>query len=119
MEWINVETKLPDNGEYVLCYFEKAPWISKDIRYKLCVARFRRGITLDERKRMEMGMDDDPYEVYTNAIDGRHKIKRSKVYHAEDEQESNSAGYLWDIHGNTYPAYYVTMWCRIDMINGL
>ena len=118
MEWISVKDELPNNGEYVLCYFENAPWISSDIRYKLRVARFRKGISMAERQQMKAGITDDHDVVYSNGIDGRYVTKRSKVYSAEDEQNSNSYGYIWDIHGNTYAAYYVTRWCRID-ISGL
>ena len=118
MEWINIKDELPNNKEIVLCYFEKAPWISKDIRYKLRMAEFRKGMTLEERENLLTGLVEDTDVVYRNTIDGIYTTKRSRVWSAEDEQDNNPHGYIWNIHGNTYLAAYVTMWCRVD-VSGL
>lgn len=77
MEWINVNDKLPEHGQFVLA------WAGNVHQPSMCtVVRFLTGISKVERKELEENGD-----------------KRAKQFYAEDEGGNNKRPYCWEEFG--------------------
>ncbi|WP_298730231.1 DUF551 domain-containing protein [uncultured Subdoligranulum sp.] len=85
MEWISVEDRLPEDGQVVLAY---------DGEIK--IARFHKGISQEERKKMREGKLPNPDVEYEDLSKGICTTKRSNIYLAGDEFANNSVPYSWE-----------------------
>lgn len=122
-----VNEKLPENGEYVLIHLLKNNWGSKEGLYGKRywkVAQFIKGISKEERNKMEKGELPNPVEIgYTcptpPGIWRGHGIKRSSVYTAADEDDNNKVPYCWEEFGTAkYFGQEVDIWGRLPIIEG-
>lgn len=82
--WISVKEKLPEDGQIVIIY-------KGDVN----VARFECGISMEERKKMEVGEVDDPVESVWSSSTGNRYVKRSKLIERADEFGNNKVPYFW------------------------
>lgn len=83
-EWVSTEDRLPEDGQDVLIYDGE-----------LGIAKFRRGISKEERERMKRGEFPDPEETGWTLADGYFKVKRSDSYGPADEGWNNLVPYYW------------------------
>jgi hypothetical protein len=81
MKPISVEDKLPKNKTYVLAHYSGRNWGDKDEGQFWVVARFTRGISIEERKNL---FDTD---------------SRKNIYKSEDEHFNNRKPYEWQTFG--------------------
>lgn len=84
-KWISVEERLPNENEVVLI------WVG-GVR----VARFLKGITEEERQKMESGELQNPKNEYWCSSAGYTWIERSKIYTSSDVHGNNLVPYSWE-----------------------
>lgn len=85
MEWISVKERLPDDGQVVLIYDGEVE-----------VARFKRGISMEERDKMKRGELSDPAHTVWSLSTGHHEVKRSESISPSDEWGNNKVPYSWE-----------------------
>lgn len=90
-QWIPVSERLPKDGETVYIYAWNCHMVHPDDHYD--VARFVRGISKEERKRL--------------LAEGN---ERGRYYHAEDEDGNNKRPYCWLSGPMTHFGQNVTHW---------
>ena len=88
MDWINVNEKLPNDNEKVLIWNGSVE-----------VARFVKGITEEERRKMENGELPNPKSEYWCQSNGYTLIERSKVRKSCDVWANNLVPYCWEVNG--------------------
>lgn len=84
-EWISVNDELPEDGEEVLI------WVGK-----IQVARIYKGITGEEREKMENGELPNPSEIGWSLSTGYVSMERSKIYRNCDVFGNNLVPYCWE-----------------------
>ena len=90
--WIPVTERLPKENVYVLVWCGEVK-----------IARIIRGISKEERIKMQEGTIDDPVSYGWNLSSGYFKVKRSESYRACDENGNNKVPYCWDcIYGEMF-----------------
>ena len=87
-EWISVEDRLPEEGEYVIV------WVGS-----VQVARIEKGITDEERQKMKNGEVEDRIEYGWSQSTGFMPLKRSNLYKACDVHGNNRVPYCWKAIG--------------------
>ena len=87
-EWISVNERLPERGEYVLIWCGSVQ-----------VARIEKGISMAERKAMQDGILDDPVERGWCASEGWRSHRRSDLFRGCDEWGNNLVPYHWYANG--------------------
>ena len=91
-QWIPCSERLPKENVYVLV------WCG-EVR----IARIIRGISKEQRIKMQEGTIDDPVSYGWNLSNGYFKVKRSESYRTCDENGNNKAPYCWDcIYGEMF-----------------
>ena len=91
-QWISCNVRLPKENVYVLV------WCG-EVR----IARIIRGISKEQRAKMQEGTIDDPVSYGWNLSNGYFKVKRSESYRTCDENGNNKVPYCWDcIHGEMF-----------------
>lgn len=92
--WINVNDKLPEDGQWVFVHLNINNWGSiPEVYYQ--TAQFRRGISLEDRNKMKSGeIEDKDYTSYEG-----YKSKRSNIHMSADEGMNNEKPYVWQEHG--------------------
>ena len=83
-QWISTKDKLPNDGEVVMIYDGE-----------INVAKFERGISVEEREKMKRGEIDDPISETWRYAHGDEDIKRSKLFYGADEWGNNEVPYCW------------------------
>lgn len=83
-EWISVEDRLPNEGEYVLIFTGS-----------IHVAEIKKGISEEERKRMRNGEISDPKLLMWTLSEGNHYVPRSCLYSEGDVDGNNTVPYCW------------------------
>lgn len=84
MNWIRTKDRLPENGETVIIFDGE-----------IHIARFERGISVDEREKMKRGEIENPMTMGWNLTNGYFEIKRSETYGRADEGGNNRKPYCW------------------------
>ena len=87
-EWISVDERLPDEGEYVLIFADS-----------IQVARIEKGISKEQREKMKNGELPDPEEPCFAGNIGFRMLRRSILYRSADEFGNNLVPYCWKAHG--------------------
>jgi len=91
--------RLPNENVYVLV------WCGE-----IKIARIVRGISKEQRAKMQEGTIDDPVSYGWNLSNGYFKVKRSESYKSCDEYGNNKVPYCWDcIYGDMF-GQYVKAW---------
>lgn len=108
MEWISVEDKLPNDGEQVIVYLGNYGQPNK-----FDIVKFNKGISLEERGRMESG--ELPIKTtmlvnFRNGVPKYTEYPRYDVYGSEDEHGNNKKPYCWSNPPMNYFGQYVTHW---------
>lgn len=83
--WIPCSERLPKENVYVLVWCGEVK-----------IARIIRGISKEQRTKMQEGAIDDPVSWGWNLSNGYFKVKRSESYRACDENGNNKVPYCWD-----------------------
>lgn len=90
--WIPVTEKLPKENVYVLVWCGEVK-----------IARIIRGISKEQRVKMQEGTIDNPVSYGWNLSNGYFEIKRSESYRACDENGNNKVPYCWNcIYGEMF-----------------
>lgn len=90
--WIPVTEKLPEENIRVLVWCGEVK-----------IARIIRGISKEQRVKMQEGTIDDPVSYGWNLSNGYFEIKRSESYRTCDENGNNKVPYCWDcIYGEMF-----------------
>ena len=97
--WIPVTERLPEENVYVLVWCGEVK-----------IARIIRGISKEQRAKMQEGAIDDPVSWGWNLSNGYFIVKRSESYRTCDEYCNNKAPYCWDciygkMHGQDVKAW--------------
>lgn len=98
MKPISTHDALPKNKTYVLVHLKNPPWSDQDdpVGLKWDVAKFRRGLSEDERK----------------ALNGNEP--RKYRYNSSDVFGNNLVPYCWDTFGpDTHFGQDVDYWCEL------
>ncbi|NOY72190.1 MAG: hypothetical protein GXP14_07400 [Gammaproteobacteria bacterium] len=113
---------LPEDGEYVLIHLLKNNWGDSDDplgkRYWK-VAKFREGISEEDRLKMKNGelIDPDTVEWTCPTPPGKwvsSESKRSTIYKCGDVHGNNLVPYVWDEIGpGAYFGQEVDIWARL------
>lgn len=104
MEWIDVNDRLPDEGEYVLVY--AGNYIQK-VKYD--IARISLGISMYDRQRMIDGIIPNPTTPCGDFI--VIPLERSSIITGSDEHGNNLKPYDWHTFGPMkYFGQDVTHW---------
>ncbi len=82
--WISTKDRLPNDGETVLIWDDG-----------IHSARFVRGLSEEDRKKMEDGELPNPTEVVWSASTGTFVSERSKLYRSCDVAFNNTVPYCW------------------------
>ena len=83
--WIPCSERLPEENVYVLV------WCG-EVR----IARIIRGISKEQRAKMQEGEINNPVSYGWNLSNGYFEAKRSESYRACDEYGNNKVPYCWD-----------------------
>lgn len=90
--WIPCSERLPEENVYVLVWCGEVK-----------IARIIRGISKEQRAKMQEGTIDDPVSWGWNLSNGYFEVKRSESYRTCDEYCNNKAPYCWDcIYGEMF-----------------
>lgn len=90
--WIPCSEKLPEENVYVLVWCGEVK-----------IARIIRGISKEQRAKMQEGVIDDPVSWGWNLSNGYFEVKRSESYRTCDEYCNNKVPYCWDcIYGEMF-----------------
>jgi len=119
MNWISVKDKLPEPNKYVFIRHCLTNWKDPDhqsgVQYD--VAKFVRGISLEERKLMKEGKLPSSKSSGWCLSDGWKEHERWQIYRSEDEHGNNSVPYDWETFGPMkYFGQDVTHWMPIPEI---
>lgn len=91
-QWIPCSERLPKENVYVLVWCGEVK-----------IARIIRGISKEQRAKMQEGAIDDPVSYGWNSTNEYFKVKRSESYRACDEHGNNKVPYCWDcIYGEMF-----------------
>ena len=91
-EWIPCSERLPEENVYVLV------WCG-EVR----IARIIRGISKEQRAKMQEGAINNPVSYGWNLSNGYFEAKRSESYRACDENGNNKVPYCWNcIYGDMF-----------------
>lgn len=97
MEWITIKSNddLPPEGKYVLARHNRGTWPDETDENANCVVvKLVRGISQEERKKMESGgITISPNDSFFLNED------RCKIFLREDEHGNNLKPYIWDTSG--------------------
>lgn len=102
--WIDSESELPKDNEKVLVIHDG----------ELKTARFKKGISAEERERMRRGEIDNPSEQCWNLSYGYKFIKRSELIDAADEAWNNKKPYGWEIGSHTVFGQNIRYWSHFS-----
>lgn len=102
--WIDSEFELPKDNEKVLIIHDG----------ELKMARFKKGISAEEREKMRRGEIDNPSEQCWNLSNGYKVIKRSELISAADEAGNNKKPYGWEIKSRTVFGQNIRYWARFS-----
>jgi len=90
--WIPCSERLPEENVYVLVWCGEVK-----------IARIIRGISKEQRAKMQEGAIDDPVSWGWNLSNGYFEVKRSESYRTCDEYCNNKVPYCWDcIYGEVF-----------------
>ena len=90
--WIPCSERLPEENVYVLVWCGEVK-----------IARIIRGISKEQRAKMQEGIIDDPVSWGWNLSNGYFEVKRSESYRTCDEYCNNKVPYCWDcIYGEVF-----------------
>ena len=90
--WIPCSERLPKENVYVLVWCGEVK-----------IARIIRGISKEQRAKMQEGAIDDPVSYGWNLSNGYFEVKRSESYRTCDEYCNNKVPYCWDcIYGEMF-----------------
>ena len=103
IEWISVKESLPNHGERVLIY-----------NGGVDVAKFKRGISEEEREKMRNGELPDYEEEGWCLSAGYTMHKRSSVITAYDEGGNNLVPYGWDVGATVLFGQNVSHWAYFN-----
>lgn len=91
-QWIPCSERLPEENVYVLVWCGEVK-----------IARIIRGISKEQRVKMQEGAIDDPVSWGWNLSNGYFEVKRSESYRTCDEYCNNKVPYCWDcIYGEMF-----------------
>ena len=91
-QWIPCSERLPEENVYVLVWCGEVK-----------IARIIRGISKEQRAKMQEGAIDDPVSWGWNLSNGYFEVKRSESYRTCDEYCNNKVPYCWDcIYGEMF-----------------
>ena len=91
-QWIPCSERLPEENVYVLVWCGEVK-----------IARIIRGISKEQRAKMQEGAIDDPVSWGWNFSNGYFEVKRSESYRTCDEYYNNKVPYCWDcIYGEIF-----------------
>lgn len=91
-QWIPCSERLPEENVYVLVWCGEVK-----------IARIIRGISKEQRVKMQEGAIDDPVSWGWNFSNGYFEVKRSESYRTCDEYCNNKVPYCWDcIYGEIF-----------------
>ena len=115
MTWINVEDKLPNDGQFVLIH------VGNYETSKFDIVQFIRGLSVDEREEMKkanlptdiVGRSSRDPITYNMKYD---YIERWKIIKAEDEYGDNKKPYYWNHPPMQYFGQFVTHWMPLPEI---
>ena len=109
--WISVDDKLPEPGQYVYIHLTKTNWgDNPDAYFKSC--RFERGISLVERKAMQ---GNKPFVTF-NPYNHGGVVPRYQSWSSEDEGMNNERPYCWFNPPSTYFGQDVDYWMPIPKL---
>jgi hypothetical protein len=106
MTWIDVEDRLPNDGQFVLIH------VGNYERSQFDIVQFIRGLSVDEREEMKGSnhivtvSNRDPITYKTKY----EYVKRWEVFRAEDEHGNNKKPYYWSHPPMQYFGQFVTHW---------
>jgi hypothetical protein len=118
-KWISTKDKLPKHGKYVIAKHNKGTWMdsSDQENVNTVVVKFVRGISVEEREKMEKGELPQTLEKGWCLSDGWRETERSGVYKSEDEGRNNQLPYNWQMFGqNSFYGQEITHWTEIPPI---
>lgn len=99
MQWINTKDKLPQDNEIVIIC------IGKEVH----LVHFCRGISSEEREKMDKGELPNPVETIWRNSEGYIETVRSKTFKFCDEWLNNEVPYAWiSLDG-------IRQWCGQDV----
>lgn len=118
MSWIEIksENDLPEEGKYVLARHNRGTWIDSDDQANVncVVVKLVRGISVEERGKMERGDLPQTLEKGWCLSEGWREINRSQVYRSEDEDGNNEKPYNWESFGaGSFFGQSITHWMPI------
>ena len=116
MTFYHVSKCLPEDGEYVLAHLTKNNWWDSndpfDKRYWK-VVKFKKGISKEDRKKMERGIIEDP-KIPSYISEHLIYTTRSSIYKSCDEEGNNLVPYNWEEFGpSAYFGQEVDTWARL------
>ena len=101
IKWILCEDDLPPENTEVLTYGG----------YGYNIAKLQKGISKEDRKKMQKGEIEDPQLYGWNLSNGYFKYKRSESYSSCDENSNNLKPYNWKLqNGNELFGQDVKAW---------
>lgn len=101
IKWILCEDDLPSENTEVLTYGG----------YGYNIAKLQKGISKEDRKKMQKGEVEDPQLYGWNLSNGYFKYKRSESYPSCDEYFNNLKPYNWKLkNGNELFGQDVKAW---------
>ena len=115
MEWINVEDRLPDDGQRVFVY---AGNYGQSQKYHSAI--FVKGLSEKDRQLMKEGQIPIEYVRTGSWIEGtRNKYKysdspRYNIYRLGDEEGNNLKPYVWEVSPLTLFGQEVTHWRKAE-----
>lgn len=101
-QWISVDEKLPQDGDYVLARNNKKNWIDVNNPEgpRFDVVRFEKGLSEYDRKILKTGTEDDK--------------KKANIFSSCDEHSNNKRPYCWHTFGPMkYFGQDITHWMPI------
>lgn len=117
MNWISTKDQLPAERKYVLARHNRGTWVDNDDQENVncVVVKLVKGISLDERRKMEKGEIPQTFEEGWSASTGWTKTERSSIYKACDEQGNNLVPYNWEAFGpDSFFGQTITHWMPIE-----
>ncbi len=121
---MDVSKQLPREGKYVLVHLKKYNWKDSTDQLGVCfkVAKLKKGISADERERMQRGEIPDPDILHLEVGYGGNvptKRKRSSIIQEGDEWFNNFRPYCWSTFGpSSYCGQEVDFWMEIPSLAG-
>lgn len=83
--WRRTRDELPEDGQIVLIFDGS-----------INVAKFERGISIEEREKMKRGEIENPTHTAWTLSDGCFEVKRSDSFEGADEWGNNKVPYCWN-----------------------